>query len=217
MSKFTPLDERLHAYLVDNGARQDDVLARVERETAAMGAISVMQIAPDQGAFMTLLARAIGAQEILEVGTFTGYSAICLARGLAPGGRLTCLELSEEFAEIAGANLAAAGVSDRVDILIGPAADTLRALPDREHFDLVFIDADKVGYPEYYEEALRRLRPNGLIVVDNVLQDGRVLEPAAGDEAAAAIAAFNKALAVDQRVDLAMVGIADGLAIARKR
>ena len=217
MSKFTPLDERLHAYLVDNGARQDDVLARVERETAAMGAISVMQIAPDQGAFMTLLARAIGAQEILEVGTFTGYSAICLARGLAPGGRLTCLELSEEFAEIAGANLAAAGVSDRVDILIGPAADTLRALPDREHFDLVFIDADKVGYPEYYEEALRRLRPNGLIVVDNVLQDGRVLEPAAGDEAAAAIAAFNKALAVDERVDLAMVGIADGLAIARKR
>jgi len=217
MSKFTPLDERLHAYLVDNGARQDDVLARVERETAAMGAISVMQIAPDQGAFMTLLARAIGAQEILEVGMFTGYSAICLARGLAPGGRLTCLELSEEFAEIAAANLEAAGVSDRVDILIGPAADTLRALPDREHFDLVFIDADKVGYSVYYEEALRRLRPNGLIVVDNVLQDGRVLEPAAGDEAAAAIAAFNKALAVDERVDLAMVGIADGLAIARKR
>ena len=217
MSKFTPLDDRLHAYLVDNGARQDDVLARVERETAAMGAISVMQIAPDQGAFMTLLARAIGAQEILEVGMFTGYSAICLARGLAPGGRLTCLELSEEFAEIAAANLEAAEVSDRVDILIGPAADTLRALPDREHFDLVFIDADKVGYPVYYEEALRRLRPNGLIVVDNVLQDGRVLEPAAGDEAAAAIAAFNKALAVDQRVDLAMVGIADGLAIARKR
>ena len=217
MSKFTSLDDRLHAYLVDNGARQDDVLARVERETAAMGAISVMQIAPDQGAFMTLLARAIGAQEILEVGMFTGYSAICLARGLAPGGRLTCLELSEEFAEIAAANLEAAGVSDRVDILIGPAADTLRALPDREHFDLVFIDADKVGYPVYYEEALRRLRPNGLIVVDNVLQDGRVLEPAEGDEAAAAIAAFNNALAVDQRVDLAMVGIADGLAIARKR
>ncbi len=217
MSKFTALDERLHAYLVGSGARQDELLARVEADTAALGRIAEMQIAPDQGAFMTLLARAIGAREILEVGTFTGYSAICLARGLASGGRLTCLELSEEYAEIAAANLDAAGLADRVDIVIGPAAETLASLPDREHFDLVFIDADKVGYPTYYEESLRRLRSNGLLITDNVLQDGRVLDPDPGDKAAIAMAEFNRSLTTDERVDLAMVGIADGLAIVRKR
>lgn len=165
---------------------------------------------------MTLLTSAIGATEALEIGTFTGYSAICIARGLASGGRLICCELSEEYAAIAAANLEAAGVGDRVEIRVGPAAGTLAGLPEREIFDLVFIDADKPGYAHYFEEALKRLRPGGLVILDNVLRDGDVLEP--GDnESTVAIDRLNRALATDERVDIAMVGIADGLTFARKR
>ena len=217
MSKYTALDEDLHAYLVQHGTRQDDVLARIQAETAAMGSISAMQIAPDQGAFMELLARAIGAQEALEIGTFTGYSAISIARGLAPAGRLLCLELSDEYAETAARNIEAAGVADRVEIITGPAAETLRKLPEREHFDFVFIDADKTGYPVYFEEALKRTRRGGLILLDNMLQDGRVLDPDPDDESTNAIVALNSKLARDERVDISMVAIADGITIARKR
>jgi caffeoyl-CoA O-methyltransferase len=217
LSKFTPLNDELHDYMVAHGARQDDVLARVQAETAAMGDISVMQIAPDQGAFMTLLCRAIGASEAIELGTFTGYSAICIARGLAPGGRLVACELSEEYAEIAARNLEAAGVADRVEIRIGPALDTVRALPERELFDFAFIDADKTGYPDYYAEVLPRTRPGGLIVVDNVLQGGDVVREDADGESVQAIRRLNDTIAKDERVDSAMVAIADGLMLARKR
>jgi caffeoyl-CoA O-methyltransferase len=217
MSKYTALNDDLHAYLVDRGSRQDETLARVQAETAAMGSLSAMQIAPDQGAFMEILTRAIGAHEALEIGTFTGYSAISIARGLAPAGRLLCLELSDEYAETAARNLQAAGVADRVEIITGPAAETLRKLPDREHFDLVFIDADKTGYRVYFEEALRRTRPGGLILLDNVLQDGRVLNPDPDDESTNAIVTLNDELARDDRIDIAMVAIADGITIARKR
>jgi caffeoyl-CoA O-methyltransferase len=217
VSKFTALNDDLHAYLVAQGSRQDQVLARVQEETAAMGASAVMQIAPDQGAFMQILTQAIGAREALEVGTFTGYSAISIARGLAPAGRLLCLELSEEYADIAARNLEAAGVADRVEIITGPAADTIRLLPEREHFDLVFIDADKTGYPVYFEEALKRTRQGGLILLDNMLQDGRVLDPDPDDESTNAIVNLNQKLAGDERVDIAMVAIADGITIARKR
>ncbi|MEO8091653.1 MAG: O-methyltransferase [bacterium] len=221
MSKFTAIDDDLHAYLVDHGARQDSELRRVQAETEAMGEISVMQIAPDQGAMMTLLARAIGAGEAIELGTFTGYSAICIARGLEPGGRLTCCELSEDYAEIAAGNFAAAGVADRIEIRIGPALETLRSLPEREHFDLAFIDADKTGYPDYYEQCLARMRPGGLILVDNVLGAGRVLDPEGVDsDSAASVAAIielNQRIRDDERVDVAMVAIADGLTLARKR
>ena len=222
MSKFTPIDDRLHRYLVDHGARQDDVLRRVQEETAAMGDISNMQIAPDQGAFMTLLARAIEAREALEVGTFTGYSAICIARGLAPGGRLLCCELSEEYAETAARNLDAAGVADRTEIRVGPALETLRSLPERELFDLVFIDADKPGYPDYYEESLRRTRAGGLILLDNVLGGGWIAGPdddisEGWRDSVRTLRELNDRLVGDERVDLAMVGIADGLTIARKR
>ena len=219
--KFTPLTPELHDYMVAHGARQDELLRRVQAETAALGGISVMQIAPDQGAFMTLLARAIGVREAIELGTFTGYSAICIARGLAPGGRLLCCELSEEYAEIAARNLEAAGVAERVEIQIGPALETLRALPERELFELAFIDADKGNYPAYYEECLARLRPGGLVLVDNVLGAGRVLHPDQLDPESAAnvaaIAELNERIRDDERVDVAMVGIADGLTLARKR
>ena len=220
MSRFTPLTDELHEYMVAHGARQDEVLRRVEKETTAMGEIAVMQIAPDQGAFMTMLCRITGAREAIELGTFTGYSAICIARGLAPGGRLIACELSEEFAETAAANLGAAGVADRVEIRIGPAAKTLDELPRREAFDFAFIDADKQGYPGYYEQLLERMRPGGVIAVDNVLVAGFVVsghDDAEASEQIEAIRELNQTIRDDERVDVAMVGIADGLTLARKR
>jgi caffeoyl-CoA O-methyltransferase len=218
--KYTALTDELHAYLVEHGARQDEVLRRVQEETEAMGDVAVMQIAPDQGAFITLLCRLIGAREALEVGTFTGYGAICIARGLAPGGRLITCELSEEYAEIAARNLEAAGVADRVEVRIGPAAETLRAIPEREAFDFAFIDADKPGYPDYYELVLARLRPGGLVMVDNVLAGGGVVDRSGADfapESLEAIRAVNERTAGDQRVDVAMLGVADGVTLVRKR
>ena len=220
MSKYTRLTDELHDYIVDHGARQDDVLRRVQDETAAMGRVANMQVAPDQGAFLTLLCRSIGASEALELGTFTGYSAICIARGLAPGGRLIACELSEDYAATAAANLEAAGVADRVEIRIGPAAQTLRDLPERESFDFAFVDADKPGYPEYYELVLARLRPGGIVAVDNVLADGGVVDAADANmrpESLEAIMRLNDQIVADERVDVAMLGIADGLTLARKR
>lgn len=225
MSKFTPMTDALHAYMVERGAREDEVLAAVREETAALGEdVAVMQIAPDQGAFMSLLMRLVrgdGPGRAIEVGTFTGYSAICLARGLGQGGKLIACELDPERAATAARNFERAGVADRVDLRVGPAADTLLELTqeaerDADTYDFAFIDADKKGYDSYYESCLALLRPGGLIVLDNVLQDGRVLEP--GDnENANAIDALNAKLRDDDRVELAMVGIADGLTLALKK
>ena len=215
---FTPLDEELHDYVVAH-SRQDDVLRRIAEETATMGRVSDMQIAPEQGAFMTMLCQILGAREALELGTFTGYSAISIARGLAPGGRLITCELSEEYAEIAARNFERAGVADRIEIRIGPAAETLRAIPEREVFDFAFIDAEKGGYPEYYELVVARTRPGGLIMVDNVLADGRVVGGQAddGSEQVEAIRRTNETIVGDDRVDAAMLAVADGVVLARKR
>src|SRR5215211_9481907 len=168
--------EELLAYLARWGARTDDVLDRVRAETARRRDAG-MQVAPEQGALMELVVRLIGAKDALEVGTFTGYSAICIARGLAEGGRLTCLELDAERAAIARRNLEAAGVADRVEIRVGPAGESLEAMAAAPAFDFAFIDADKSGYPEYYELVLARLRPGGLILLDNMLQHGGVVDP----------------------------------------
>ena len=219
--KFTALTPELHAYLVEHGAREDEALRKVREETEErFGERAIMQIAPDQGALMTLLARAIGANEALELGTFTGYSAICIARGLAPSGRLVTCELEEEYAEIAARNVEAAGVAGKVEIRIGPALETLRAIPQREVFDFAFIDADKPGYPDYYEETLARMRPGGLLLVDNVLAGGSVVDGESegfSPESVAALRQLNDTMAADERIDLAMLGIADGVALARKR
>ena len=215
--KFTSLTPELHRYIVEHGARRDEAMRAVEEETEELGGIAVMQTAPDQAALITLLVRAIGARRAIEVGTFTGYGAIAIARGLPADGELVCCELSEEYAEIAGRNVEAAGVADRVEIRLGPALETLRTLTGGEPFDFAYIDADKPGYDDYYEQCLARLRPGGLILLDNVLLSGRVLDPPEGDDSARALAALNDKLAADERVDLAMVGIADGITIARKR
>jgi caffeoyl-CoA O-methyltransferase len=223
MTRFTAVTEELYEYMVAHGARQDEVLRRVQDETAAMGEISRMQISADQGALMTMLCRLIGAREAIELGTFTGYSAICIARGLEPGGRLIACELSEEHAATAARNFEAAGVADRIEIRIGPAAATLDDLPERELFDFGFIDADKTGYAGYYERILARTRPGGLIILDNVLAGGNVGDGAGNPadnftaESIAAIERINDIVTADERVDSVMVGVGDGLMLARKR
>lgn len=217
MSKFTTLDEGLYSYLVEHGSRQDDVLRRLAEETEGMGDIAVMQIGADQGAFMTLFVKAIGARRALEVGTFTGYSAICIARGLPEDGELVACELSGEYAAIARRYFEEAGVADRIDLRLGPALETLRAMPEEESFDFAFIDANKDEYLAYYEECLTRVRRGGVIAIDNVLGAGRVLDPDPGDEMALGIVELNERLVSDERVDVAMVPIADGLTLALKR
>ena len=204
----------LLAYLHEWGARTDDVLDRVRAETGEM-ANAAMQVSPDQGALLTFLARLIGARNALEVGTFTGYSAICIARGLAEGGRLTCLEVSEEYAAIAQRNIEAAGVGDRVEIRVGPAKDSLVEMPAEPTYDVAFIDADKPGYPAYYELVLERVRQGGLILLDNMLQRGRVITRES--ENAKVVDDLNRSIHADTRVDMAMTISADGLTLVRKR
>lgn len=195
-------------------ARQDDVLARVECETASMPA-AMMATTPDEAALLTMLARLIGARRALEIGTFTGYGAISIARGLADGGRLTCLEVSEEYAAIARRNVADAGLDDRVEIVVGPAADALRSMPEEPTFDYIFVDADKTGYPEYYELVVPRLMQGGLLLLDNVLLQGAVLDPQ--DDRGRIVAELNERITADERVDSVMVFVADGLTFVRKR
>jgi caffeoyl-CoA O-methyltransferase len=206
--------EELLEYLRRYGARTDEVLDRVREETSRMPN-AVMQVSPDQGALMELVVRLIGAKDALEVGTFTGYSAICVARGLGEGGKLTCLELSEEFAAIAQRNLEAAGVAQRVEIRLGPAGESLEAMPATPSFDFAFIEADKTGYPIYYELVLERMRPGGLVLLDNMLLSGRVVEPE--DESARVLDELNRRIHADERVDMAMTVASDGLTFVRVR
>jgi caffeoyl-CoA O-methyltransferase len=210
------LPPELHDYLVAHGTPPDPVLRVLAEETAALGDLARLQVAPEEGALLTLLTQLLGATRAVEVGTFTGYSALCIARGLAPGGRLLCCDVSEDWTAVARRAWAAAGVEDRIDLVLAPAQDTLDALPDEASLDLAFIDADKDGYVGYWEAVVRRLRPGGLVVVDNVLSHGRVLDPAATGNAAA-IRRFNTHARADDRVDLVMLPIADGLTIARRR
>ena len=186
-----PRDPELTAYLT-RFAGQDEVLARVERETRTLPNAGMLS-RPDQAALLTILARMLDAKTAVEVGTFTGYGAICLARGLAENGRLTCFEVSEEFAAIARRNLDAAGVGDRVTITLGPAEEGLATLPDEPHIDLAYVDADKTGYPAYYDALVPRLRPGGVLVLDNTLLGNRVLAPE--DERAQTMAALNERIA----------------------
>jgi caffeoyl-CoA O-methyltransferase len=195
-------------------ARQDEALERVARETAEMPR-AVMATRPDEAALLTMLARLVGARQALEVGTFTGYGAISIAHGLADAGRLTCLELDGEYAAIARRNLEDAGVADRVEVIVGPALESLRAMPAEPTFDYVFLDADKTGYPDYYEEVVRRLLPGGLLLIDNVLLRGGVTDPQ--EESERIMDALNDRVTADERVDSVMVLVADGLTFVRRR
>ncbi len=215
--KTLGLDADLHAYMVAHGSPPDDVLTQLIDDTVAMGPIAGMQIAPEQGAFLTMLAKLLNASLIVEVGTFTGYSSVCLARGLSDGGRLICCDVSEEYTNRAVQAWAQAGLSEKVELRIGPAADTLRSLPVDSVIDLAFIDADKSGYATYYELILQRLRPGGVIVVDNVLWSGRIIDPSDTSRDTEALRAFNDMVVADNRVEPVMLPIADGLTLCRKR
>lgn len=215
--KSFQLTPEVHAYLVEHGTPPDALQRELIEETRALGGVSVMQVAPEQGAFLTLLARLLGARRAIEVGSFTGYSALCLARGLPEDGELIACDVSEEWTAIARRYWQRAGLADRIRLEIGPALDTLQALPREPAFDLAFLDADKGGYVAYYEEILPRLRPGGLVLVDNVLWMGRVADPDADDDTTRAIRAFNDHVAADERVDCVMIPLADGLTLLRKR
>src|SRR4029450_8047097 len=173
----------------------DDVQQALIEETAQLGGIANMQVAPEQGTFLTMFTRMIGAKRAIEVGTFTGSSSLAIARGLPADGHLLCCDVSEEWTSVARRAWAEAGVDGKIELVIAPAADTLRALPDEEYVDLAFIDADKPSYPVYSEELLRRLRPNGLILVDNTLWGGAIVDASNDDESTVAMRAFNDMVA----------------------
>jgi caffeoyl-CoA O-methyltransferase len=181
------------------------------------GRAAGMQIGDDQAVLMEMVVRAMGATRAVEVGTFTGYSALAVARGLGPHGRLLCCDVSEEWTSIARQAWDKAGVGDRIDLRIGPAIDTLRSLPLEEQFDFGFIDADKTGYAEYYEEVLARLRPGGLLLLDNMLQNGRVADDSVSDENVVVIRALNDAIAADARVKVVLLPIGDGVSFVQKQ
>jgi len=215
--KSFALTPEIHAYLVAHGTPPDAVQEALIARTAQLGGISMMQIAPEQGAFMTVLTRLLGVERAVEIGTFTGYSALCIARGMGPDGRLTCCDVSEEWTAIARDAWSEAGVADRIDLHIAPAIETIAAMPEEEHLDLVFIDADKENYAGYYEALLPRVRRNGVILVDNTLWSGAVIDPERDDPSTVAIRAFNDMVAADDRVDTVQLAISDGLTLLRKR
>ncbi len=220
MSKRTiTLDDRLHDYLSAVSLREPELLARLREETAALPEAR-MQIAPEQGQFMAMLVRLMSAREILEIGTFTGYSALAMALALPPDGHIVACDVNAEWTAIGRRYWREAGVAERIELRLAPAIETLEALladGGEDRFDFAFIDADKSGYHAYYEACLKLVRPGGLIVVDNTLWDGRVADDSVQDANTCAIRAFNAAVHEDVRVDLSLVPIGDGLTLARRR
>ncbi|MEZ5561810.1 MAG: class I SAM-dependent methyltransferase [Gammaproteobacteria bacterium] len=213
------MDEQLQAYLQNVSLREPLVLARLRAETAALP-MAVMQISPEQGQFMAFLLKLIGARHCLEIGTFTGYSALVCALALPADGRLVALDVSEEWTAIARRYWAEAGVAERIELRLGSASQTLREMAAegmQGHFDFIFVDADKTGYDDYLEQGCKLLRTGGLMIFDNVLWSGRVADPAVDDADTLALRALNRKLHVDSRFDLSMVAIDDGLTLLRKR
>lgn len=209
----------LRHYLLDVGIDEPEPLRRLREETASLPDAR-MQISPEQGAFMAWLTRTLGVRKALEVGVYTGYSGLCVALAMGPGGRLTALDRSEDFTAIAKKHWAAAGVSDRIDLRIGKATDTLDGLLEQgldNTYDQAFIDADKENYAAYFERCLRLVRPGGVILFDNVLWSGRVIDPTQSDADTASIRELNQQLATDGRIERVMLPVGDGLTLCRKK
>jgi caffeoyl-CoA O-methyltransferase len=216
MNKNLGLTDAQYAYLNRMRSRAGDtLLGELRRETEALGEVGVMIATEEQGDFFTLLTAALRVKSALEVGTFTGFSSLCIARGLVPGGRLLCCDISPEWTAIARRYWERAGVSDLIELRLGPAARTLAGLEPGRTFDFVFIDADKEGYDGYYEQVLPRVVPGGLIIFDNMLSHGRVLEPE--NDRDRALDALNRKLARDSRVESVLLPVADGLNFCRKK
>jgi caffeoyl-CoA O-methyltransferase len=216
-SKQEHLRGDLHAYTIEHGAPPDEVLIDLIAETKSLFTERAgMQIDAGQGAFLTLLTRIVAPRFVVEVGTFTGYSSICIARGLTDGASMLCCDVSDEFTSVARRYWDRAELSDRIELRLGPAADTLAALPDDTTIDMAFIDADKSGYLTYYEAILERMPSGGLIVVDNVMWHGQVVDISDNSVDTVAIRAFNDHVAADDRVEASMIPVGDGLTLARK-
>jgi caffeoyl-CoA O-methyltransferase len=215
--KFIHLNQQLYDYVIAHGHNGDSILRDLAEETRTLGRISGMQIAPEQGTMMGILARAIGAKSAIEVGVFTGYSSISIARALPPDGKLLCLDVNEVWTAIARRYWERAGLSGKITLKLAPAAETLRALPASQSFDFAFVDADKTNYRIYYEEILKRLRTNGLLLIDNVIWSGQVIDPADKSEDTVAIRELNDFVAIDTRVEAVMIPVADGITIVRKK
>jgi len=212
------LNDQTYDYLRSVSLREPEMMAALRAETAEQE-LAVMQITPEQGQFMAMLVRLIHATRILEIGTFTGYSALAMAQAMPRGGRLVACDISEEWTSIAQRYWDEAGVADRIELRLAPALETLDRLlaeGQTDGFDLAFIDADKVNYSNYYERCLKLLRPGGLIMVDNVLWGGSVAEESNQEPDTCAIRSFNAAVKADPRVDISMVPIGDGLTLLRK-
>lgn len=213
------LDDRLYRYLVNHSVHESEVLVALRHETA-QHPMAQMQIAPEQGQFMALLVQLLGVTKALEVGVFTGYSALWVALALPPKGQLVACDVSADYTAIARRYWQQAGVADKIDLRIAPAADTLAQLiqaGEIDSFDFAFIDADKSGYPTYYEQVLQLVRPGGLIAIDNVLWSGRVADPAVTDNRTTVLRTFNQAIYDDDRVVASLLPIADGLTLAMKK
>jgi len=213
------IDDNLYQYLLAHSLRETRVMREL-REFTLKHEMARMQIAPEQGQLMALLVELLGAANIIEIGVFTGYSALCMAQAMPANGRLICCEVSEEWTSIALAYWTKAGVRDRIDLRIAPALGTLDGLIQSNEaggFDVVFIDADKTNYLSYYERSLELLRPGGLVMFDNTLWGGSVADPANDDEDTKALRALNLRLHKDERVSISLVPIGDGLTLARKR
>ncbi|HEX5829306.1 MAG TPA: class I SAM-dependent methyltransferase [Candidatus Limnocylindrales bacterium] len=218
-AKSMGLPDDVHAYVLAHGVREPAILARLRVETAAHPRAQ-MQIAPEQGAVLRLLVELLGARRCLEIGTFTGYSSLAVALALPPDGTIVCCDVSEAYTAIARRYWAEAGVAERVDLRIGPAVDTLDALlagGQAGTFDLAFIDADKRGYPAYWERCVELVRPGGVIAVDNVLWSGAVADPEVHDEDTLALREVNARIHADERVTPVLLAIADGMTVARRR
>ncbi|WP_248958148.1 O-methyltransferase [Sphaerisporangium perillae] len=216
MKAFSFITADVARYTAEHTTAPDDVLRDLAEETLkAAGDDAEMQISPEQGTLLTMITQISGARNAVEIGTFTGYSSICIARGLPAGGRLTCFDVSAEWTSIARRYWERAGVAGLIELRLGPAAETLREFPVRPEVDLAFIDADKAGYPVYYEAVMSRLAPGGIILVDNTLRHGTVADYTDGE--AATMRGFNDLVRADDRVTSTLLPIADGLTLIRKR
>lgn len=212
------VDQAIQEYIIETTVREHPVLAALREETAKLSNAQ-MEIGPEQGAFMQLLARTIGAKRYLEIGAFTGYSSLAMALAMPSDGRIVACDVSAEYTAVARRYWEIAGVAGKIDLRLAPALETLASLESSaaEPFDIAFIDADKANVDGYYEAALRLIRPGGLILVDNVLWSGRVVTPSDNDEGTTALRALNAKAGRDERVDVALVAMCDGILIARKR
>ena len=213
------IDDRLYAYLLQHSLREAPLLKRLRDETTRMPD-GMMQIAPEQGQFMALLVELVGARRALEIGTFTGYSSVCVARAMGPAGRLVCCDISEHYTAVARRYWAEAGVADRIELKLGPALATLDgmlAAGAAGQYDFAFIDADKTNYDAYYERCLKLVRRGGLLLIDNVIWGGSVANLADKDADTEAIRALNAKLRKDERVDLTLFAVGDGMTCALKR